>query len=168
MKSGSNLRTLIALAPVLVSLSCEKSVDVDTGSVERYPPDTRSQVTISQGAWGNIWFWEGDFMPVGWGNIAPVVRTVYVHELTSLQQVDQVSHGAFYRAIHTNLIDSVQSNSTGFFQIPLDAGQYSFFIKEDSLYYANAFDGFGHILPATIKKDSLTKVQIDITYKATF
>ena len=43
-----------------------------------FPPDTRSQVTIQQGIGGNVWFWEGDFVPVNWGKITPVSRTVYV------------------------------------------------------------------------------------------
>ena len=100
------------------------------------------------------------------GRITPVVRTVYVYELTNIQQVDQVMYSPFYRAIYSNLVDSVQSDITGFFQCSLDSGRYSFFIREDSLYYANGFDGDGNIFPATVKPDSLTKVQIDITYKA--
>jgi hypothetical protein len=149
-----------------IFLSCQKSVNPE--EPPRYPPDTRDQVTISQGAWGNVWFWEGDFMPVGWGKITPMVRMVYVYSLTNLSDVDQVPYSPFYRAIHSTAIDSVLSNATGFFQFRLDTGRYSFFIKEDSLFYANGYDGYGNILPATIKKDSLTKVQIDITYSATF
>jgi len=156
----------LVLGIALVAFACDKSVKPPER--ERYPPDTRDQVTISQGAWGNVWFWEGNFMPVGWGKITPVVRTVYVYELTNLQQVDQIPRSPFYWAIYTALVDSGQSNLTGFFQFPLEPGQYSFFVKEDSLYYANSFDVYGNILPATIRKDSLTKVQIDITYKATF
>ena len=158
------LRLVLFIA--LVAVACDKSVNY--AERRRYPPDTRDQVTISQGAWGNVWFWEGCFMPVGWGEITPVVRTVFVYELTNLQQVDQIPGAPFYRAIYTTLVDSCQSNLTGFFQFPLELGQYSFFVKEDSLYYANRFDGDQNILSATIRKDSLTKVQIDITYMATF
>ena len=171
MISKPNILMSLVVIASLVVVSCEKSVD--SGLVPRYPPDTRDQVTISQGAWGNVWFWEGDFMPTtnpggSSGRISPVVRTVYVYELTNIQQVDQVPYTPFYRAIYTNLVDSVQSNSTGFFQVAMDTGRYSFFIREDSLYYANGFDGYSNILPAKIKKDSVSKVQIDITYLATF
>jgi hypothetical protein len=171
MISQSNILISIIIFTSVIVVSCEKSIDSEL--VPRYPPDTRNQVTISQGAWGNVWFWEGDFMPTtnpggSSGRITSVVRTVYVHELTNLQQVDQVLYSPFYRAIHTNLIDSVQSNSTGFFQVALDTGRYSFFVREDSLYYANSFDGYMNILAVTIKKDSLSEVQIDLTYKATF
>jgi len=153
---------------IFVILACDKATNENSRSRERYPPDTRDQVTISQGAWGNVWFWEGDFMPFGWGNITPVVRKIYAYQLTNLQQVDQVPYSPFYRRIFSQVVDSALSNSTGFFQISLAPGRYSFFVKEDSLFYANGYDGTGNILPATVKKDSLTQVQLDITYKATY
>ncbi|MDZ7765838.1 MAG: hypothetical protein U5K00_15710 [Melioribacteraceae bacterium] len=32
-------------------------------------------MTISEGVWGNVWFWEGDFMPGSPdGTITPVIR----------------------------------------------------------------------------------------------
>lgn len=153
---------------ILVVLSCDKGLEQSSRSRDRYPPNTRDQVTIAQGAWGNVWFWEGDFMPFGWGNITPVIRKVYAYQLTNLQQVDQVPYTPFYRRILSQVVDSAFSNSTGFFQISLPPGRYSFFVKEDSLFYANGYDGSGNILSATIKKDSVTQVQIDIDYKASF
>jgi hypothetical protein len=158
----------ITSAILIIIYSCSGIIDSDHSTKDRYPPDNSWKVSISQGAWGNVWFWEGDFMPVGWGDITPVVRLVYVYELTSLSQVEQIYCSPFYRAVYTDLVDSINSDRTGFFQITLEPGQYSFFIREDSLYYANGFDGTGHILPATITADTVTRVQIDITYRATF
>lgn len=133
----------------------------------RYPPDTSDQITITQGVWGNVWFWEGNFMPVAYGGtITPVVREIYVHTLTSIDSVNQVSYSPFYYEIYTQLVAITESNNTGFFEIALPPGRYSFFVKEDSLFYANRFDGEGNILPATVVEDSVTKVQIDITHKA--
>jgi hypothetical protein len=125
-------------------------------------------VTIQQGIWGNVWFWEGDFMPPGWGTITPVSRTVYAYELTSGEQVEQVPYSPFYRSIRTRLVALTSSNSTGFFQMALPPGSYSIFVREDSLYYANLTDSMGNIMPATVRINWLTKVQIDITYKASF
>jgi len=171
MKHESHIATFsIVFVVISAFCSCDKTVDRKPGQL---PPDNHEKVTITQGAWGNVWWWEGDFMPTTdpggpGGRITPVVRTVYVYELTTVQQVDQVEYSPFYRAIHSDLVDSVQSDITGFFQCSLDSGRYSFFIREDSLYYANGFDGVGNILPVTVKPDSLTRVQIDISYKATY
>ena len=132
-----------------------------------FPPDTRSQATIQQGVWGNVWFWEGDFMPPGWGTITPVSRTVYAYELTSYDQVEQVGYSPFYWSIRSRLVGSTTSNSTGFFQMVLAPGRYSFFVREGSQFYANGDDG-KYIMPATVETGLLTKVQIDITYKAAF
>lgn len=159
-----------SLAVMYLFGSCEQAVDSDAG---RFPPDNREKVTIAQGAWGNVRWWQGDFMPTTdpdgpSGRITPAIRWVFVHELTSMQQVDQVSYSPFYRAIYTTPVDSVQSDGTGFFQFTLAPGRYSFFVREDSLYYANDFDGSGNILPVTVVADSLAYVQIDITYRATF
>ena len=133
----------------------------------RYPPDTSDQITISQGVWGNVWFWEGDFQPVEiTGTITPVVREIYVHTLTPVDSVNQVSYSPFYYEIYTQLVAVTTSNRTGFFEVTLPPGRYSFFVKEDSLFYANLFDGEGNILPATVVEDSVTQIQIDITYRA--
>jgi hypothetical protein len=135
----------------------------------QYPPDTSDQITITQGVWGNVWFWEGNFMPAGpYGTITPVVREIYVHSLTSIDSVNQVGHSGFFYDIYTQLVAITESNCTGFFEIALPPGSYSFFAKEDSLFYANLFDGEGNILPATVVDDSVTKVQIDIDYMATY
>ena len=133
----------------------------------RFPPDTRAQVTIDQGVWGNVWFWEGDFMPVGWGKITPVRRTVYAFEPTTYDQVERLDHASFYRTIRTRLVASTESNSSGFFQLALPRGRYSFFVREGSSFYAS-FDDGTYIMPATVYPDSVTKLQIDINYKACF
>lgn len=163
------MKTSILALVTLTALHCSKEADESPTSFERYPPDTRYQVTISRGVWGNVWLWEGNFMPTGCGKITPVVRTVYAYQLTKSQQVEWVESGSpLFRRIFSQIVDSTQSNSTGFFQMTLPPGQYSFIIREDSLYYANSMDGSGNIRPGTVKQDSLTYIHIDITYKAVF
>ena len=132
-----------------------------------FPPDTRAQVTIQQGVWGNVWFWEGDFMPPGWGTITPVSRTVYAYELTGCDQVEPPGGGPLFRSISSQLVATSTSNSTGFFQMTLPPGQYSFFVREGSQFYANWEDG-KYITPTTVETDSVTKLQIDIQCKARF
>lgn len=142
------------------------------GTVSIEPPNNEKMVTITQGAWGNVRFWEGDFMP-GWdpetgGTITPVIRDIYIHEATTNEMVEQEYYSSFYTSINSNLIAVVQSDKDGFFQIELEPGKYSFFIKEDSLFYGNKSDSDGHIEAEEVFTDSTTQVRLDITYKATY
>ncbi len=159
--------TIFALLALL--FSCE-----DMGSGPGFPPDTRDQVTITQGIWGNVWFWEGDFMPStdpggSGGRITPVIREVFVHAATTYDSVGTSPiWGTFYSRILTTCIAQSRSNATGFFEVSLPPGKYSIFVKEDTLYYANGSDSEGHIMPSRVFADSVTKVQFDITYKAAY
>lgn len=70
-------------------------------------------------------------------------------------------------AINTKLVTIVESDNEGFFQIELEAGNYSLFVKEEGKYYSNLFDSNG-IFPVNIDLDQVSEVRFDITYKATF
>jgi hypothetical protein len=155
---------------VFISFGCKDDVVSTHQPRETYPPENRELVSIQQGLWGNVWLWEGDFMPMGWGNITPVSRTIYFYQLTPYDSVEPPT-GTWFKKIKTVLIDSTVSGSNGFFQIKLAPNEYSVFVKEDTAYYANWFTirgGNWYILPVPVKKDSVTKFQIDLTYKATF
>ena len=132
----------------------------------KVPLDTRDQVTIKQGVWGNVWFWEGNFQPVcPTGKITPVIREIYIHKGTPHDSVE--FDGFNISRIKTDLITVVSSNSSGFFQAELDTGAYSLFIKEDSVFY---FDGSDNtfLVPAYVHAGNITKRQLDITYNAAF
>jgi hypothetical protein len=155
---------------ILFSFGCKDKNDLTNQPIEKYPPDNRELVTIKQGIWGNVWFWEGSFMPVGWGNITPVVRTIYFYQLTRYDSVVPPT-GTWFNKINSVLIDSTLSGSNGFYQIILAPGEYSVFIKEDTAYYANWFtvrNSIWYILPVPVKKDSITEFPIDITYKSVY
>lgn len=158
------LLLLLVFAKIVLHLNCK-----DIGEGPLTPPDTQTSPTISQGVWGIVYFWKGDFMPGGppRGTITPVSREIYVYEATRSDQV--VSIGTvFYQRINTRFVTKTKSNRSGFYQVVLPPGKYSFFVKEGSLFYANYWDGEGHILPASVHPDSLTNVRIDITYEAAF
>ena len=153
-------RRFFIFSVILLSVlaGCEKG-----GS--KLPPDTRNQVTISQGVWGNVWFWEGNFQPTEpTGTVTAAERQVLIYEAT---QGDSVSFagGGFYREIRTKLIGTTSSNKTGFFQLALPPGEYSAFVKEDSLYWQGTGNSIG-IGGFTVLSGSITKVQIDINYHA--
>ncbi len=156
------------LISVLVGFACS---DLGSNNSNFRPRDNFYKVTIEQGVWGNVWFWEGDFMPTtdnsSNGRITAVEREIYVHEAT----VDSMlvpQNGVFYTEINSKLIATIYSDEDGFFQITLEPGKYSFFVKENSKFYANSWDSEGHVLSAKVTNSKVTKRQIDITYKATY
>ena len=100
--------------------------------------------------------------------ITPVIREIYIYEPTDDSMVEPSNVGTFFTSINSTLIATIQSDSDGFFQVSLTPGKYSFFVKEDTLFYANRWDGDGHILSAIVTENSVTKNQIDITYKAVY
>jgi hypothetical protein len=156
--------TLILCLTFLLAEGCS-----DQGSVPTASRSDLLQVTIHQGLAGRVWFWEGNFMPMSpTGKITPAVRKILVYTPTRTDSALRVGYGGFYSHILTTLVAEGTSNDSGFFQVPLQSGRYSLFVKEDTLFYANSFDGRGYIQPVNILSDSITAVKIDITYRATF
>lgn len=158
---------IVCLAALLIC-ACEINDLPDCPGTEQ-PPTQEESVSFQQGIWGDVWFWEGDFMPVcPSGHVTAVVREVHVYTLTNMDDVVGLGYNPFYRTINTQFVDSVFSNSRGFFEIALDTGWYSVFVREDSLFYANGFDGQGNIFPVHVTQDSVSGIAFDITYMATY
>ena len=158
---------IIFLLFTLIGFACS---DFTSNNSYR-PPDNLYKVSIAQGVWGNVWFWEGDFMPstddFSNGRITAVEREIYVHKATADSMVVP-QYGTFHTEINSNLIAVIHSDEDGFFQITLQPGKYSFFVKEGSKFYANSSDSEGYILSAKVEDNKVTKRQIDITYKAVY
>lgn len=163
----SKFHTFIILLLVIVTIACDDSITNDT--VE-YPPDNQNKVTISQGVWGNVWFWEGNFMPVSAnGSIKPVIREVHIYEATTHNSVTKdADNYSFIIKIDSKFITKVVSDKDGFFQVDLDPGKYSCFVKEGLLFWGNLTDGDDHLVPAIVDSNSVTKRQIDINYSAAY
>ena len=89
-----------------------------------------------------------------------------IHELASLSDVT-VDGAPFYRQVNTPWVATVWSDTDGFFVAALKPGRYSLFAVEDSLLYANGFDGVGHIYPVYVDSEQTTSVVFNITYRAT-
>lgn len=161
---------IFVMSFVFFALSCEDFFN----SEKDFPPDNHEKVSITQGVWGNVWFWEGNFMPTtdnsSHGTITPVEREIYIYVATRFDSVifaNNLGNG-FYDSILTKKIAKVNSDYSGFYQIELPPGKYSFFVKEDSLLYGGEGDSEGHLMSASVRADSVTKRQIDITYKAAY
>ena len=170
MRTGNILLVLCVLATL--TLGCTEKGHPPCGPdwchVE-YPPHNEDLVTIDQGVWGDVWFWEGDFMPpCPTGTVTAVSREMRIHELAGLDDVDPPGYGRFYSAVHTPLVAVVQSGDNGFFDVALEPGHYSIFAVEDTLLYANWFAGGGNINPVTVDPGEVTGITFDITYLSTW
>lgn len=102
------------------------------------------------------------------GTVTRVVRDIHIHEATTSEMVENGGHGVFYESINSELIAIVQSDNNGFFQIELEPGKYSFFVKEGELFWGSRSDDEGHIVAAEVLQDIVTQVTIDINYMATY
>jgi len=160
-------KRIASLSLVLVFIlaaGCEE----DNGGT-KLPPRNEDSVTISQGIWGDVWFWEGDFMPLNpSGTVSPVSREVVVFELTDYSgTIRSERGGGFYEDILTAEVGRATSRTDGFFQLELPPGEYSVFVVEGSLFYATTGDGAGNISSVTVKANAVTDARIDITYMST-
>lgn len=163
------MRMLKLIILLFWTLSCKDSdIDAETYCfAESDPPRNNEKVSINQGLWGDVWFWSGDFMPIGRGEICQVKREILIYELTTIEKVEQIGFTPFYSDINSPLIATTTSGNDGFFQIELPEGMYSVFVKEGDNYYSNLFNSAG-IFPVTIETDAVAEIRFDITYEATF
>lgn len=143
---------------------------VDCG--RRAPEDQSSRVTISQGVWGEVVFSEGNLMPGAEcpsGSIEPVRRTVLIYNETPRSKTQPGPAAGFFASVSTELVDSVVSDSRGFFEKTLPAGTYSVFVRENSLLYANSYAMPGEIInPVKIQQGQVARHRIDINYRAAY
>jgi hypothetical protein len=157
----------IVTAVLLWSTACEphRSTTPCRHAAE-LPARNGAKLSISQGIWGDVWFWAGNFQPICIsGTVTPVSREVLVHALTPYDSVVVADLGpTFYSEVHTPLIATAWSDSSGFFQVELAPGTYSIFVREDSLYYANGFDGQSNVWPVVVAADSVSGIRFDINY----
>ena len=151
----------------LLLFSCQQDDEFDCSTNE--PNRNNSSITIGQGLWGDIWFWKGDFMPIcASGTISSVERSVYVYELTSNDDVEFIyASGGFFTSINTNLVGTTTSNSAGFFEIELEPGSYSIFVKEGDNFYANRWTSEG-INTVKVTENKVSELLFNITYEATY
>jgi hypothetical protein len=97
-----------------------------------------------------------------------VVATLYIFELTNINQVSRMGQTAFYRAVRTKLVRKLESGADGFFSVQLPPGSYSFFTKKNELFYANWFDASNNIAPVAVLPEKMTAIEIRIDYDANY
>ena len=143
--------------------------------LESTPSNTTPDVTIEQGVWGSVKFLEGNFMPPQpTGTARPAERTIHVHEAIHRDQVSTIEkeEWTFYTDVPTKRVTTIRSTQNGFFQAELPPGQYSLFVEEvienDTLLFANHYDGDGTIHPVKVATDSTQETRIRINYEAVY
>ena len=169
-------RSILVIAVFLMLFTaCDKE---PAGVFE--PGANENTTGISQGVFGLVLFWEGDFMPTcpegEWGGeIYPVVRDVCIFEAVLHGDVEwtyvEIQPGVYTHlatAIPSDLVKVVKSDTKGYFEAELPAGRYSIFVKEGGYYYANRVDGEGYVFPAEVVEGGTIGVKFDITYMATY
>jgi hypothetical protein len=97
-----------------------------------------------------------------------ISTTIYVFELTNINQVARLGQTAFYKAIKTKFIKKLDSGQNGHFSIQLPTGQYSFFTKKNELFYSNIFDSNNNIDPVTVFAGKMTGLEIRVDYDANY
>ncbi len=151
-------------------MSYKKTILLLAFSLPFTPTSAFSQVKKT-GLEGYIFRINGNRMPSPDAKPSPpkgVKAVLYIYELTSLNQVTKQGETAFYSSIRTRLVQTVVSDETGYFFVSLPSGEYSLFTKKDALYYANNFDGDGHIAPVKIAPNKVTQVNVNIDYDAVY
>lgn len=124
-----------------------------------------------QGIEGYVYYVSGNRMPSPDVKPAPpkgIKTSLYIYELTNINQVTKQPDGAFYSAVHTRLVKTVATNKKGYFKVKLPPGSYSLFVKKDSLFYANIFDGNNNIAPVTVTPKKYTNTTFTIDYDAVY
>jgi hypothetical protein len=94
--------------------------------------------------------------------------TLYIYELTSLDQLTRVGESAFYSQVSTRLVKTAESDASGYFTLSLPPGQYSLFTKKDALFYANYFDGQNFVAPVKVSPGKMTQVNVNVDYDAAY
>jgi hypothetical protein len=94
--------------------------------------------------------------------------SVYIYELTNINQVSRLGQSAFYKAIRTKFVRKLETGADGHFAVQLPAGSYSFFTKENELFYANWFDARNNIAPVSVMPGKLTRIEIRIDHDANY
>jgi len=131
----------------------------------------RENMELKQGIRGFVRELQGNQMPgPGREPSAPrgVATTLYVYGEARLDQATPDGQPPFYRKIATPLVDSVRTDTSGYFQVALPPGRYSLFARVDGRLYANSFDTANRIFPVQVKENEVLELQFLITDKAFF
>lgn len=126
---------------------------------------------ITQGVQGQVVWLEGNLMPSPEAkNLTtgrPIEREILIYRAVTLDQVS--GEPPLFSRISAELVQRVKSNANGDFKCSLPPGIYSVFTLEpQGMMFANSFNGQGFINAIKILPGELTKMKIEVNYKAAY
>jgi|GEM_PF-803855 len=133
----------------------------------------QQKVTITEGIWGTLLQREGDCMPkeslvYNWNRCRtfPVQREILVYEYTLWFEDTELSSFSptFFETVFTKLIAKTTCDKEGFFELALEPGKYSVFIRENGMLYADGGDGQGGVCPVVVEPDNVSEVALVLNY----
>jgi hypothetical protein len=163
---------LICFLNLILLSSCETNNEKDdiiqSINTEDLIKSNTLKVSLNTGIAGTLLKKEGNCMPMigGSGNTScktyPVRRTIMIYNYSTTNDVD--GWAPFYKTVHSKLVAQVNADQDGFFQVAVDPGKYSIFIKENNSFYANSYDAQSGIQPVTVASDSMNIITLILDY----
>jgi hypothetical protein len=104
-------------------------------------PEGLYEPTIRQGVFGSIVLPVDDYMVNGQPDIWPVVRDIYFYPWAVMDSIYTFAPIDCYfpaELIHMEPTAIVRTNSEGYFQVPLEAGEYLYLVKTENGYYVDS------------------------------
>lgn len=148
-------KILLGLTLVSIILSC---------TVRNTPQN------IKQGIAGQVSYSSGNMMPgpdKKEGESKGVQREIFIYAVAAAS--DAEGQAPLYKAIHTQLIATVKSDSLGFFQCKLKPGMYSVLTREDDhQFFSGLSNDKGQLSPVEVLPDSVVKYTININHSAVY
>ena len=151
---------------VLTRIKDNQPVDW-TNKTEELRIHNASKISIKEGIWGTLVKTEGDCMPaIDWENTTckqfPVKREILIYEYT---KINETRHEfTKFLEVYTKLVATATCDEEGFFELALESGKYSVFVREGGYLYANSFDGQGGISSITVESSKVSEEFLNLNY----
>ncbi len=121
-------------------------------------PEGLREPTIRQGVFGSVSIPVYDSLNTGNSDFHPVVRDIYFYPYAVMDSIQTFAPMDCYfpaDALGMGPLAVVRSNSEGFFQVPLEAGDYLCLVRVGDRYYMDSFvsshpPGFVTVLPGQV------------------
>ena len=123
-------------------------------------PEGLKEPTIKQGVFGSITLPVDHALQTENYDVYPVIRDIYFYPYTLMDSVRTFAPiDCYFPAEYLPMepVAIVRSNSDGYFQVPLDEGEYLYLVKEGDRYYMDAYisshlPGFVKVYPLEVTK----------------
>lgn len=156
-------KTILILALLPLLFACSKEAYDWTNKIDKLQKHNKSKVSITEGIWGTLTQREGDWMPGSDGNRKefPTQREIAVYEYTTIKEIE--GHPSSCE-VHTKLIATTTCDKEGFFELNLNPGKYSVFLKEKGKLYAISGDGAGGLCPVEVESSKVSELNLSVSY----